>query len=50
MYDYNTRNLINILAKDRYILMLKEKCVLNAIRLVPNSYFLRKESRSTNRF
>jgi hypothetical protein len=50
MYDYSARNLINVLAKDRYILMLKKKCILGAIRLIPSSYFLEKESRNINRF
>jgi hypothetical protein len=50
MYDHSARNLISVLAKDRYILMLKKKYVLGAIRLIPSPYFLRKESRNTNRF
>jgi hypothetical protein len=50
MYDYSARNLISMLTKDRCILMLKKKCVLDAIRLVPNPYSLKRESRSINRF
>jgi hypothetical protein len=50
IYDYNTRNLINVLAKNRYILIFKKKYILGAIRLVPSLYFLKKESRNINRF
>jgi hypothetical protein len=48
--DYGTRNLINVLAKNRYILMRKKKCILDAIRLVFNLYSLEKKSCSINRF
>jgi hypothetical protein len=50
MYDYSARNLMSVLVKDRCILMLKGKCVLGVIRLVPNLCFLGRESRSINRF
>jgi hypothetical protein len=50
MYDYSTRNLINILAKNRYISIRKRKYVLGAIRLVPSPYSLKKKSRNINRF
>jgi hypothetical protein len=50
MCDYSTRNLINVLAKNRYILMRKRKYILGAIRLMPNLYFLKRESYSINRF
>jgi hypothetical protein len=30
--------------------MLKEKCVLGAIRLVPNLYSLERENRNINKF
>jgi hypothetical protein len=48
--DYNTRNLISVLTKDRCILMRKEKCVLGVIRLVFSLYSLKRESRSINKF
>jgi hypothetical protein len=50
MCDYNTRNLINILAKNRCILIFKKKCVLGAIRLVLSPCFLERESRNINKF
>jgi hypothetical protein len=50
MYDYNARNLISMLAKNKYISIFKKKCVLGAIRLILSLYFLGKESRSINRF
>jgi hypothetical protein len=50
MCDYGARNLINVLVKNKCISMRKEKYVLGAIRLIPNLYSLKKESRSTNRF
>jgi hypothetical protein len=50
MCDYDARNLINILAKNRCILMRKGKCVLDAIRLIFSLYSFKRESRSINRF
>jgi hypothetical protein len=50
MCDYGIRNLINVLVKNKCILMRKEKCVLGAIRLVFSLCSLRRESRSINRF
>src|ERR1700733_6727004 len=50
MYDHSARNLMSVLAKDRCISMLKGKCVLGAIRLVPSPCSLGRESRNTNRF
>jgi hypothetical protein len=50
MYDHNARNLMSVLAKNRYISMFKGKYVLGVIRLIFSLYSLKRESRSTNRF